>query len=374
MHAAIIASIGLQALKAAARVMETVGTGVYRDWSEGRKRPWFPHAIPKLGESMGRAEHASELCGHGREGTDSRRKTPAVTQRCAHETGLCGRNGIIRVAATPKSLWVTFRPDLLEHVMGKKATSSHPLAIAALIAVNLIPLHGVAQRGWGVDLLLLLYWAETAIVGAYCMLKLAAMKGRGAFYEVPFFCFQLGIFMGVHAFFLKLIGQWNEPEPTSFYVPHVDSLSDYIVHTLGQIEPSWVLPLGALFISHGMSFLLNFSRYADRLVDSDYDPMAAVYTRVFVMQFAIILGNFVFLASGSNLGVLIILIVGKIVVDLGLHIDEHKTALQPEAKPIRKRRGPGPWKSRASRRIRMQRLAKAESRAKQVRAVIELKE
>ena len=47
------------------------------------------------------------------------------------------------------------------------------LSAAVLVAVNLVPLVGVAFWGWSLMLILVLYWIESGIVGAINVLKIA---------------------------------------------------------------------------------------------------------------------------------------------------------------------------------------------------------
>ena len=62
------------------------------------------------------------------------------------------------------------------------------------------------------------------------------------------------------------------------------------------------------------------------------DLMQAPYPRIVVLHMAIVLGAFATIALGSPLLLLVILIVGKTLLDLKLHLKEHKAAEgQPEA-------------------------------------------
>ena len=56
---------------------------------------------------------------------------------------------------------------------------STTLSALLLVAVNLVPLIGVAFWGWSLMLILVLYWIESGIVGAFNVLKMAAAQGTG---------------------------------------------------------------------------------------------------------------------------------------------------------------------------------------------------
>ena len=47
-----------------------------------------------------------------------------------------------------------------------------PLALAALVAVNLVPLVGVAFLGWRLYDVMLLYWLENGVIGAFTLARM----------------------------------------------------------------------------------------------------------------------------------------------------------------------------------------------------------
>jgi hypothetical protein len=51
--------------------------------------------------------------------------------------------------------------------------------------------------------------------------------------------------------------------------------------------------------------------------------MMSPYARIIVLHVAILLGGFIVMALGSNVGALMILIVGKTILDLSLHLSQH---------------------------------------------------
>ncbi len=200
---------------------------------------------------------------------------------------------------------------------------SHPLAIFTLIAVNLIPLYGVLAGGWDLAMVLYLYWAESAVIGFYSILKLFSLKRkRNAFFDVSFFTLHFGGFMVGHALFLWILTRPSWSNSILISRPKSHSFFNYTIDTLGRLEPHWLLVIGAMFVSHGISYALNFKKNVVQAADASFDPMAAAYTRIFIMQFAIILGNFVVLLFNSTIGILAVLVIAKIVVDLTLHLRE----------------------------------------------------
>ena len=100
------------------------------------------------------------------------------------------------------------------------------LSAAVLVAVNIVPLIGVAFWGWSLMLILVLYWIESGIVGIFNVLKIARASGpssigvggsrvtmrmsgmaaglaRGGI--IGFFIFHYGMFWVVHGVFVFLL-------------------------------------------------------------------------------------------------------------------------------------------------------------------------
>jgi hypothetical protein len=56
------------------------------------------------------------------------------------------------------------------------------VSMLALIAANSIPLFGVLFGGWKLDEVMVLFWAESAVIGCYTLLKMAVVgKWRAPF-------------------------------------------------------------------------------------------------------------------------------------------------------------------------------------------------
>jgi hypothetical protein len=81
----------------------------------------------------------------------------------------------------------------------------------ALIAANLVPLAGVLFFGWDLAGVLVLFWAESAVIGFYTALKMAVVGKLAALLAVPFFIghfggFMAGHFLFIYAFFVRGLG------------------------------------------------------------------------------------------------------------------------------------------------------------------------
>lgn len=180
----------------------------------------------------------------------------------------------------------------------------------ALVAANLVPLVGVVLLGWRILDVLLLYWAESAVVGAFNVLKLAVVARWGALAAAPFFVAHYGAFMSIHLLFVfALFG-----DDHSAAIP---------LATVGASFVALWPALLALVVSHGVSFVSNFLGRAEHARLSTRDLMRAPYARVAVMQVTIILGGMLAMAAGSAVPALVLLVVLKLAVDLHAHRRQH---------------------------------------------------
>jgi uncharacterized protein DUF6498 len=220
-----------------------------------------------------------------------------------------------------------------------RATSS-PVAIALLVAVNLIPLVGAIFWGWNVFTLLILYWLENGIVGVFNVLKMALAQGsldtRGGQPEIvtsvsrltliPFFIVHYGIFWVVHGVFVLSLPTFidlGQALPTVSPTPF-PGLADG-----GVVGPRWDLVFWgaiALAISHGASFVLNYIGRGEYRTARIGMLMFAPYARLVALHLTIILGGILSIALGSPVGSMIVLVAIKIAIDLALHIREHRKA------------------------------------------------
>ena len=80
----------------------------------------------------------------------------------------------------------------------------------------------------------------------------------------------------------------------------------------------------ALTASHTVSFIYNFIIQREYRRVTVPQLMFAPYSRVIVLHIAILGGAFAIQALGSPVFLLVILVVGKIAIDLGLHFRAHR--------------------------------------------------
>jgi hypothetical protein len=226
--------------------------------------------------------------------------------------------------------------------MKRKSKQLRSLPVAALILANMVPAFGVIFFGWDAFYIVLLYWAENLVVGFYNILKIAFAKVGGAanlgkLFLIPFFIIHYGGFMAVHGLFIFAIfnrtggatevfprvgGQWP------CVLVFVQLLVNVIWHAYSTIPDEAKAAVLALFASHGVSFVVNYLVHGEYTKTVPGKLMHQPYSRVVIMHVAILAGGFVSMLMGSPVGVLIILILVKTLIDIKLHLLEHKkTAL-----------------------------------------------
>ena len=210
------------------------------------------------------------------------------------------------------------------------------LSVAALVAANLIPLVGVFFFEWDIGPILLLYWSENLVVGGYNMLKILVRPAEhpmvylGRLFPIAFFCFHYGAFCGVHGFFLLAFLESNGVDNIlsgsdwPFFLVFVQILVEtiYAVWSLHRDVLTW--PLVALVISHGVSFTQNFWGKREFENATTEQLMQQPYKRIVLLHVAIIAGGFAVMLLGSPLPLLVLIVIGKIALDIHLHRREHR--------------------------------------------------
>jgi hypothetical protein len=86
---------------------------------------------------------------------------------------------------------------------------------------------------------------------------------------------------------------------------------------------------GALFLSHGASFFLNYLGKREYLTTSPIRQVFAPYGRVVVLHLTILIGAFVIAILGAPIAALVVLVVLKTALDLRLHLRQRHHAAEP---------------------------------------------
>ena len=212
------------------------------------------------------------------------------------------------------------------------------LPLVALLIANALPVVGVLCFGWDAFAIVLLYWTENIVIGFYNVLKMAFVKmphpggHLGKLFMIPFFTVHYGGFTAVHgvfvlAFFQQDSGGFN-PFPAGdtwpFFLIFVQLLFNVIGQALMIVPPNMLYAIAALFFSHGVSFVYNYFYKGERNRTSLQKLMSQPYGRIVVLHIAVLIGGFLTMAIGSPVGVLLILVLLKTIVDVKLHLRERK--------------------------------------------------
>jgi len=236
----------------------------------------------------------------------------------------------------------------------------------SLIISNCVPLFGVLFLGWNLFNILLLYWLESAVIGFFTILKMARVGGWTNIFMIPFFVFHFGAFMAGHFIFIAAFFGASHFGP-NFELPVLQVL---VNNSLGTTA----FGLLSIFISHGISFLVNFigkkeylaglqenqktSQLVATTMESQAPPaaipyilatnrflrnpsllaaqkyMLAPYRRIIIMQLTLIIGGFLILPFGTPVAGLIILVALKTLTDLYSHSREHSVLMRQPAQVL----------------------------------------
>ncbi len=220
-----------------------------------------------------------------------------------------------------------------------------------LILANLIPLAGVLLFQWDILAILLLYWAESVIIGYINVIKMIFCRTDNVLHSalpqlagqpvpeelsnsipkmsvsgskvilIPFFVVHYGMFCFAH---LTLV---------------VDLFSDTSIglaagSTLAELwQASFWIAVAGIAGSHLYSFFMNYIGGEEFKRASLSLLMHRPYGRIIAMHLAIVFGAGLVMWLGSPLPILLILIVAKIGLDIRLHEKERGKLAAPAITP-----------------------------------------
>ncbi len=209
--------------------------------------------------------------------------------------------------------------------------------LQALLLANLIPVFGVLFFDWDARNVLLLYWLENLVIGAYTLLRMLATHKWKALGAALFFSFHYSFFCGGHGMFiLALAGLGSDgiDDPLKNLWPADDSFPFLIPIRMMLAILSWIahtspgmlgLPLLAFAVSHGISAFTHHvilreddGRNTEQIM---WDP----YRRIVLLHIALIFGGFVIVLSGGGGAwpILLLLIGFKTALDIHQHRRSH---------------------------------------------------
>jgi hypothetical protein len=194
--------------------------------------------------------------------------------------------------------------------------SAKPVGLAspstlALVFANLVPLAGAAFLGWDLGLVMVLYWAESAVIGFFNICKIIVIGRWASLLAAPFFAGHFGGFMAVHFLFINVL-----------FIQGFDGDNAGDLQAVAQMFTGLWPALALLFISHALSFFMNFlgrKEYLDRTVNTQ---MSEPYQRIVFMHLVLIFGGGLSLVLGESTLVLMLVIIIKIWVDVRAHLNQ----------------------------------------------------
>jgi len=200
------------------------------------------------------------------------------------------------------------------------------LSTIALIMANLVPLAGAAFYGWNLGHVMVLYWAESAVIGIFSVCKIVVIGRWFALLAGPFFVGHFGAFMSVHFLFIYGI----------FVQGIQDSSGGDLSEVMQMFTDLWPA-LAILFASHAFSFFHNFLGRKEYLGRSVQTQMAEPYGRIVFMHVVVILGGGLTLVLGKPTPVLLFVIALKIYFDVKAHLKQRAGPKQGKSKNMNNR-------------------------------------
>jgi len=230
-----------------------------------------------------------------------------------------------RGEALPEEIQSSWEPEEEANTTTRPAATAMPASPVTLtspstlllIIANLVPVAGTIFLGWDLGNVMVLYWAESAVIGFFNICKIAMIGRWMALLAGPFFLGHFGGFMAVHFLFIYTLFVKG---PAGMNAAGGD-LAD-----VAQLFVALWPALAALFVSHAFSFFTNFignREYRKRTVK---DQMSEPYSRIIFMHLVLIFGGGLSLVLGQSEPVLLVVIGLKIYFDIRAHIKEHALA------------------------------------------------
>ncbi len=241
----------------------------------------------------------------------------------------------------------------MERLVAWYRVGSSTGAVVALIVANAIPLFGVLFLGWNVWTILTIYWLENGVVGFFNVLKMARAEGTlpagsgvvatvngrpiagsGKTVLIPFFILHYGLFWLVHGIFILTLPMFVAFGGSGLLDGGGGGFLDGGTPSDGGAgiasDPGAIaLVLLGMFISHGISYRLNYIGRGEYLRTSVVRQMAAPYGRLVILHVTIILGGMAIALTGAPAAAVFVLVLLKTALDLGFHLAEHREPAIP---------------------------------------------
>jgi hypothetical protein len=187
-----------------------------------------------------------------------------------------------------------------------------------IIAANLIPVYGVLFEGWSATEIFLIYCLETILIGVFNLIKMGivtSVRKTDTWYNGPSRTNQHGLFFMI--FFLIHYGMFVAIQMGIFFsVSGIAKGSDIGFFSFFYKWPQLLgdnsyIMLAGFIISYGFGMVYNFILPGVYKTVSMSLLLFQPYIRIFIQQFAVILGS-IFLTFGAGKVFIVIFAVIKI--------------------------------------------------------------
>lgn len=227
--------------------------------------------------------------------------------------------------ALPSEIEIEWKPEketvaklsAADPVINREPLSMTSMSTLILVFANLIPVAGSAFLGWNLADVMVLYWAESAVIGFFNVCKMIVIGRWMALLSGTFFIAHFGGFMAVHFLFVYTLFV----EPSQNEIASGGDLAN-----VAQLFITLWPALAVLFISHAFSFYSNFlgrQEYQGRTLNAQ---MSEPYSRIIFMHLVLIFGGGLSMILGGPVLILIIVIALKIYFDVKAHLKQHSGA------------------------------------------------
>lgn len=206
-------------------------------------------------------------------------------------------------------------------------TKFYKITTTALILLvsNLAILILALILDWSLLSIVITYWIENIIIGILNLPKIVMAKKQHPGHRpdtlwskiatIFFFCFHYVVFCALHFFLIVLLFTMED-----VYVP----IGDKLTNTLAEIQ---IIGVVLLFISHAVSFYLNYVKKKEYLNVSPFAQMLKPYIRILIVHGYILFGGYILLFFDNGMTIMLIFFVMiKMLIDLMSHQNEHKKA------------------------------------------------
>jgi uncharacterized protein DUF6498 len=199
---------------------------------------------------------------------------------------------------------------------------SHTLSTIALLVSNAVPLVGVLWLHWQVFPLVLLYWLENLVVGAFNVLRLLTADPASGWrwiakvLLIPLFCVHFGAFIFIHGVFVFIL----------FGGPHfraaIPPTPAVVLQAIRQT--GIVAALVATTVSHGVTFVWSYLRAGEYRHVALWDLVRQPYARVLVLHLVVFATAYALFRHRTPVWGLAALVALKTVADLLAHQAERR--------------------------------------------------